>query len=152
MENAFVYIQLWYVYLTGSVFYSPSWIVTVGIGIWRKAKWNLHSLGKQVEKKRDKLSISNNCASGRQHSGKVEDNESDQASRWSQKPWCVCVCVRARMLGGDKNKNQVTAALVGTHSPMNGKDTTPVLVKCQKRHWRNKVHLSMNYRLQRLRG
>lgn len=42
------------------------------------------------------------------------------------------VCVR--VLGGDKNKNQVTAALVGTHSPMDGKDTTPVLVKCQKRH------------------
>lgn len=37
--------------------------------------------------------------------------------------------------GGNKNKNQVTAALVGTQCLRDGKDTTPVLVKkCQTRH------------------
>lgn len=87
----------------------------------------MHSSG-ETGKKRDKLTITDNCASGKQHSGKGENNESDQASRWSQKAWCVC-------WGGNKNKNQVTAALVGTQCLRDGKDTTPVLVKkCQTRH------------------
>lgn len=74
-------------------------------------------------RKRDKLTITDNSAPG-----KVKNNESDQASRWSKMAW------REKKEKKKKTKKaHVTAAFADTQPPVAGKNTTQVLVKMSER-------------------
>lgn len=84
MENAFVYIKLWHVQEASSTPHPELQVWAYAFGgrkgviciLW--GDWGVWG--------RDKLTITVNCASGRQYSGKWKaNNGSDQASRWSQK-------------------------------------------------------------------